>query len=161
MSMLFVLPDAVDGMGALERSLTADGLKALRQAATQRKVDVALPKFEIDPPTSIALSEALRALGMTDAFVAGAADFTAIANPPNPDERLVVSDAFHKAFVKVDEKGTEAAAATAVLMGEGGAAPPSDPVPTFEADHPFLFFIVDDASGLVLFMGKVADPSAK
>ena len=66
---------------------------------------------------------------------------------------------FHKAFVKVDEKGTEAAAATAVVMERATAMP--ERLSEFKADHPFLFFIRDDASGMVLFMGRVADPSAK
>lgn len=159
MSMLLVLPDAVDGLPALESSLTPDTLRELRAAARPTLVDVAVPKFEIDPPGSMALGSALQELGMKQAFTRQA-DFTGIANPPNPDERLFVSAVFHKAFVKVDEKGTEAAAATAVVMAETASAQPA-PAATFTADHPFLFFIVDDASSLVLFMGRVADPGAK
>jgi len=87
------------------------------------------------------------------------ADFTGIANPPDPRDRLFISEVFHKAFVKVDEKGTEAAAATAVVMDRAGAVmvQPAE----FKADHPFLFFIRDNASGMILFMGRVADPSSK
>jgi serpin B len=113
----------------------------------------------VDPPGSLALGEVLAGLGMADAFSPAQADFTAIANPPDPRDRLFLSEVFHKAFVKVDEKGTEAAAATAAVMARAAAAmaPPAE----FKADHPFLFFIRDNATGKILFMGQVADPSSK
>ena len=93
------------------------------------------------------------------AFEALRADFTAIANPPRPDDRLYISAAFHKVFVEVNEAGTEAAAATAVAMGRGGGMPTPAQV-TFAADHPFLFVIRDRANGAVLFMGRTVDPRA-
>jgi serpin B len=159
MSMLVVLPDAVDGLPSLEASLTGERLEGIVKSLASARVSVSLPKFEVDPPGSLPLGEALRALGMVDAFSPSQADFTGIADPPDPRDRLFLSEAFHKAFVKVDEKGTEAAAATAVVMDRAAAimAPPAE----FKADHPFLFFIRDNASGMVLFMGRVADPSAK
>jgi serpin B len=80
------------------------------------------------------------------------ADFSGIAKGP-----LCISEVFHKAFVKVDEKGTEAAAASAVVMGPGG--PPPAKAVELKADRPFLFVLRDRKSGLVLFMGRVADPS--
>ena len=95
-------------------------------------------------------------MGMPLAFDRDKADFTAMANPPDPRERLHIDDVFHKAFVKVDEKGTEAAAATAVMMAAGGGAPPK-PV-ELKVDNPFLFFIRDTSTGLLLFMGRVVDP---
>jgi serine protease inhibitor len=82
-----------------------------------------------------------------------------MADPPDPRQRLSIGAVFHKAFVRVDEKGTEAAAATAVSMVAGSAMPPK--AAEFIADHPFLFFIRDEASGLVLFQGRVADPSVR
>jgi len=82
------------------------------------------------------------------------ADFTGMANPVNPDEGLCVSKVFHRAIVKVDERGTEAAAATAVVMMVRGVA---FEVEEFRVDHPFLFFIRDTASGLILFVGRVVD----
>jgi serine protease inhibitor len=97
---------------------------------------------------------------MPDAFDREKADFTGIANPADRRERLKIDKVFHKAFVKVDEKGTEAAAATAVVMAKGGGAPPA-PAFEFNADHPFVFAIVDKATGLVLFLGRVADPTTK
>jgi len=159
MSMLLVLPDKVDGLDAVEKSLDAKKLAELGKSLAPQRASVAIPKFEVAPP-SIPLADNLSALGMQDAFVRLKADFTGIANPPKVEERLFISQVFHKAFIKVDEKGTEAAAATAVVMAEAGAAPAEPPF-QFKADHPFLFFIRDNASGLVLFMGRVADPSKK
>jgi serpin B len=158
MSMLLVLPDAVDGLDAVERSLTAQSLDELVAALTPQRVWVALPKFEVNPAQSLALADTLRALGMARAFDPRQADFTGMA-PPDPAGRLFLARVFHKAFVRVDEKGTEAAAATAagMVMTSGPASPPRE----FRADHPFLFAIRDTASGLVLFLGRVADPSAR
>jgi serpin B len=74
----------------------------------------------------------------------------------NGDRQLYISAVVHKAFVKTDEKGTEAAAATAVLVGPGSVPPP---VPVFKADHPFVYLIRDKVTGAVLFMGRITDPS--
>jgi serpin B len=157
MSMVIVLPDQVDGLEAVERSLDARKLAELGNAMKSERVWVALPKFEVAPAKSLALGEELRALGMQLAFDREKADFTGIANPPKREDRLFIGNVFHKAFVKVDEKGTEAAAATAVVMPRAGSAAPAQPL-ELKADHPFLFFIRDNASGLVLFVGRVADP---
>lgn len=159
MSMLIVLPDAVNGLGALEAAFDAKKLDSIVASLEVQLVNVALPKFEVNPATSLELEDALGALGMKLAFDRDKADFTGIANPPNPADRLYIGKVFHKAFVKVDEKGTEAAAATAVVMPKGGGMPPKPVV--FTADHPFLFFIRDHKTGLVLFMGRVEDPAAK
>jgi serpin B len=159
MSMLVVLPDAVDGLSALETSLTTEKLDGIVKSMSPARVYVSLPKFEIDPTGSLPLGDVLQGLGMKAAFSSATADFTGMANPPNPADRLFISQVFHKAFVKVDEKGTEAAAATAVVMERAGALPQK--TEEFKADHPFLFVIRDNASGLILFMGRVADPSAK
>jgi serpin B len=161
MSMLVVLPDATDGLPALEASLDAAGLESIVRSLAPTLVAVSLPKFEVDPARSLSLGDLLVALGMRAAFDPQKADFTGIANPPNPADRLVISRVFHKAFVKVDEKGTEAAAATAVVMMRAGSALHRDEPVVFRADHPFLFFIRDHATGLVIFMGRVADPSEK
>ena len=96
---------------------------------------------------------------MSDAFDRSKADFTGIANPPDAADRLFIGAVFHKAFVKVDEKGTEAAAATAIVMAPAGAAP-SPPAKSFVADRPFLFLLRDAASNTILFLGRVADPAA-
>ncbi|MFO0572032.1 MAG: serpin family protein [Polyangiaceae bacterium] len=156
-SMLIVLPDAVDGLGALEASFDAKKLESIVGSLGDQLVDVALPKFEVNPKESLALRDVLKELGMPLAFDPDKADFTGIANPPSPADRLYIDKVFHKAFVKVDEKGTEAAAATAVVMPRAGGMPPK-PV-ELKADHPFLFFIRDHQTGLVLFMGRVSDPA--
>ena len=88
----------------------------------------------------------------------GRATFAGIADPPSPADRLYISQVFHKAFVAVDERGTEAAAATAVVMARAGSAMPAEPPAPFTADHPFLFFIRDLRSGAILFMGRLTDP---
>jgi serpin B len=157
-SMLVLLPDAVDGLAALEDGLSPDALDRIVATLAPTRVAVALPKFEVNPARTISLSPLLRDMGMSTAFDRGRADFAGIADPPDPRERLFISDVFHKALVRTDEEGTEAAAATAVPMMRVGSAMPSRPVP-FIADHPFLFLIRDNASGLVLFMGRVSDPS--
>jgi serpin B len=159
LAMTFVLPDAVDGLDPLEARLSPAALDRWIAASTYTKVSVALPRLEIAPAEALSLGTALTALGMPDAFDRQKADFTGIANPPSPDDRLVIDRVFHKAFVKVDEKGTEAAAATAVLMATAGAAPDMSPPKEFTADHPFLFFLRDTESKAILFMGRVSDPA--
>jgi serpin B len=104
---------------------------------------------------------------MPDAFDKDEADFTGIVKSANPSDHLSLGNVIHKAFVRVDEKGAEATAATVVIYGSPMAAPaPSKPPPppppfVFNADHPFLFFIIDHTSGLILFMGRVTDPSSR
>ena len=99
----------------------------------------------------------VQAMGVVRAFDAENAQFGKMAPTPPP---LYISNAFHKAFIEVDEKGTEAAAATAVVMAEGTGMPIAPPV-TFHVDHPFLFLLRDKLSGAVLFMGRVEDPTRK
>jgi serpin B len=159
-SMLVLLPDAVDGLAALEDGLSAEALDRVVAGLVPTRVELALPKFEVNPAHAVSLSPLLRAMGLMAAFDRDRADFTGIADPPDPRDRLFISEVFHKAFVRTDEQGTEAAAATAVPMMRIGSAMPSRPIP-FVADHPFLFLIRDRASGLVLFMGRVSDPSTK
>lgn len=160
MSMLLLLPDPVDGLGGLERSLNPAGLDATVRALQEQQVNLSLPRFEIDPSAAVPLGPSLRRLGMNLPFDPAQADFSGIANPPDPGDRLFLSEVFHKAFVKVDEKGTEAAAATAAVMARAAAVMRPVQVAEFKADHPFLFFIRDNASGAILFCGRVADPQA-
>jgi serpin B len=134
----------------LERQWAAKGtyrLVAMR-LRHQGTVLVSLPRFKVE--TAFKLKEVLCALGAELAFSDGA-DFSGIGQ-----ERLKISEVVHKAFVEVNEEGTEAAAATAVLMPESGGPPPQ-PV-EFKADHPFLFFIRDRRTNAVLFSGRLLDP---
>lgn len=161
LAMLLVLPDAVDGLAAVETKLDAAALDrwaaAVDAPAAAQRVDLRLPKLVIDPPTSTPLKAALQALGVKRAFDPEGAQLEAMAPAPPP---LYISNAFHKAFIEIDEKGTEAAAATAVVMAEGAGMPAAPPV-SFHVDRPFLFVLRDRVSGAVLFMGRVEDPTAK
>ncbi len=154
-SMYVLVPDARDGLAALEEKLLSL-LPSLQSKLAKRTVHVALPRFKIDPPSSIDLTTHLKALGVIDAFDRTKADLSNIAKPKTPTDRLSISAVFHKALVEVDEKGTEAAAATAVTMPRAGSL--ATPV-ELRADHPFLFVIADRPSGIILFIGRVADPS--
>ena len=115
-------------------------------------VTVRIPRFEFTTE-SISLKEAFINLGMEEPF-GTSADFSGISNVC-----LHISDIFHKAFIKVDEKGTEAAAATAVVLAE--VSTPTPPPQQFVADRPFIFFIRDTMTGAILFMGRILDPLAK
>lgn len=156
-SMVVLLPDRADGLAALESGLDLKRLDALLAGLATELVSVAIPKLEIRPPESLSLGDDLKALGMPLAFDRDRADFTGMANPPDPRDRLVLSKVFHQGWIRVDEKGTEAAATTAVTMTFAGAAPSQPRL--FKADRPFLFLLRDKASGLVLFLGRVSDPS--
>ncbi len=160
LAMVLALPDAKDGLSTLEDKLDSDKLASWIGSMTTRRVIVSLPSFTIDPQNSLSLGDALKGMGMELAFDRGKADFTGIANPSNAADRLFIGKVFHKAFVKVDEKGTEAAASTAVIMPRIGSAARPERMPEFRADHPFLFFLRDTRSGAILFMGRVSDPTA-
>jgi serpin B len=159
-AFLVLRPDALEGLAALERTLDTARLERLTAALTPTPIALALPKFEVDPAESLALADALRALGLGLAFDPERADFTGLANPPDRRERLRLSNVYHKVFVRVDERGTEAAAATAVSMERAGGPPPSPPR-MFSVDRPFLFLVRDRISGLVLFVGRVVDPRTR
>lgn len=160
LSLFVVLPTARDGLEALERRLTPARVEGWAEALRPTLLDLSLPRFGVDPTASMALEPALEALGVTSAFDRERADFTAMSNPANPNERLFVSGVFHQAFIRVDEEGTEAAAATSVVMSAGGAAPRAPEQPTRVcADHPFLYFLRDARTGAWLFMGRVCRPA--
>ena len=152
-SLVVVLPDARDGLRAVEEALNADALAGWVAGAAPQRVAVKLPRFKIEPGDPLRLRDVLSSLGMASAF-GGAADFTGMAPA---SEAIRISEAVHKAFIAVDEHGTEAAAATAVMAKSGGMPPAGEPI-EFTADHPFLFFIRDTKTGAILFMGRLDDP---
>jgi serpin B len=155
---LVLLPDDVNGLHALESKLTADLLAECAKLKTQ-DVDLHLPKFKLEPPT-IALAKQLQALGMKSAFdiPRGSANFDKIA-PRKPNDYLYISNVFHKTFIAVDEKGTEAAAATAVVMMRATAiARPKPPPIEVKVDRPFVYAIQHVPSGMCVFLGRVTDP---
>ena len=122
-------------------------------------VDLHLPKFKLEPPT-IALAANLQALGMKSAFdiPQGSANFDKMA-PRKPNDYLYISNVFHKVFIAVDEKGTEAAAATAVvMMGATAMRRPKPPPIEVKVDRPFIYAIQHVPSGVCLFLGRVTDP---
>lgn len=151
LSMVVLLPRQANGLPALEKSLTAETLAQWTTQGNAREVQVGLPKFKMT--SMFSLGEQLKALGMTLPFTPRA-DFSALC----AGDQLFISSVVHKAFVDVNEEGTEAAAATGVLMQTTSIRQPVQPV-VFRADHPFLFVIRDNRSGAVLFMGRVANPA--
>jgi serpin B len=152
LAMVVWLPKKADGLATLEATLTGQTLSRSADRLREQKVEVALPKFKLTG--DYALDHTLEALGMKKAFDIGTADFSGMNGGREP---LAVSAVVHKAFVDVHEQGTEAAAATAAVVGTlSAAAGPA--VPVFRADHPFLFAICDVRTGLVLFLGRMARP---
>ena len=158
LQFVVLLPDEIDGLRKLESKLTADVLAGCAKLE-KRDVDLHLPKFKLEAPT-ITLAEKFEALGMKTAFdkPQGSANFDKIA-PRTPKDYLYISQIFHKTFIAVDEKGTEAAAATAVAMMAGTAfrSPPPPPIEV-KIDRPFIYAIQHVPSGVCLFLGRVTDP---
>lgn len=166
LAMAVLLPRSADGLARLEQLLTAELLTQWFSKLDVRQVDTALPRWQ--QRGEFRLGESLRGLGMQRAFVAptadGGAQFEGINGATDPRHKLFIGEVFHQAFVDVTEKGTEAAAATAVMVTVGSAAPIAVEqvpfVPVFRADRPFLFVIRDTKSGAVLFLGRVLDPAS-
>ncbi len=152
LSMIIFLPNEVGGLSALEQSLTASNVQQwLRELASVPKVIVAMPKFTMTQ--EFALDGALSAMGMAQAFAGSAADFSGMTG--NRD--FFISAVIHKAYIDVNEEGTEAAAATGVTFRATAMRVPEQS-PVFRADHPFVFLIRDTRSGGILFLGRVVDP---
>jgi serpin B len=150
-SMVILLPVAVDGLPLLESRLTFENLTAWLaavDAVEPTEVDVRLPRFLTT--SSFVLNEVLAAMGMPVAFDPETADFSGMDGRRD----LYVQTVVHQGFVEVNEEGTEAAAATGVGVGVTSAPP------MFLADHPFLHLIRDNLTGSVLFLGRIVDPSA-
>jgi serpin B len=144
-----VVPDEGQ-FSQVESSLNATTLASLVAGLTSQPVLLTIPRLKIE--TSTSLEALLQALGMRSAFIPGTADFSGM----DGQHDLYISDVFHDAFINVTEKGTEAAAATAVVVGAGAAAPTGLVV---DATRPFIYFLYDQPTGAILFMGRVQDPS--
>ena len=149
LSMLIVLPREITGLAKCESDLKLENLAKWLNDLQETEVEVTLPRFKLDFP--FRLDDTLRAMGLTDAFT-DRADFSGM----DASRELYIGAVLHKAFVAVNEQGTEAAAATAVVMQTKMMAFP--PV-VFRADHPFLFLIREHATGSILFIGRMYDPS--
>lgn len=154
---LIILPDDVNGLAKVEANLTSSELWGWAKLPAQ-DVKLFLPKFKITPPT-LPLGEALQTLGMTTAFdkPRGSANFNRMA-PRLPNDYLYISRVFHKTFLDLDEKGTEAAAATAVAMAQRSAILQKPQAVELRVDRPFLFAIQHRENGACLFLGHVTDP---
>jgi serpin B len=148
--MLVILPDARDGIRDLERDISYARLGSWTASQSRpREILVVLPRFGMT--YSARLREALVEMGMRDAFSIEAADFTPMTRDP---EGLFIGRVVHKAFVDVNEEGTEAAAATAVVKQR------KSKTASFRADHPFLFAIRDGKTGAILFLGRCVRPGS-
>jgi serpin B len=148
-SMIVLLPK--DGnLTALEETLDADTIAELRNSLVEQRVRVVFPKFRLE--TGYTLSQILADMGMPAVFSADA-DLSGM----DGTDMLFVNEVYHKAFVDVNEEGTEAAAATGVVVSLKGA-PGGDTTPVFRADHPFVFLIVEKDNGTILFAGRVVNP---
>jgi len=145
--MVIILP-STENFNEIESSLDKAMVDDIVGRMNETELDVILPKFEME--STFRLHDALSSMGMSVAFNFGEADFSGMDGTRD----LYISEIFHKAYLLVNEEGTEAAAATAVVMTLGGASSPG-----FIADHPFIFLIRDRETGAILFMGRMMDPS--
>uniref|UniRef100_A0A8C0D9L3 Serpin domain-containing protein n=1 Tax=Balaenoptera musculus TaxID=9771 RepID=A0A8C0D9L3_BALMU len=150
LSMMVLLPNEVDGLQKLEDQLTAEKLIEWTspQNMRERQVNLHLPQFKVEE--SYDLKATLEALGMVDAFNTEKADFSGMTGTRD----LVVSKVLHKSFVEVNEEGTEAAAASGIVLGLTSPGIPD----SFRCDHPFLFFIKHKKTNSILFYGRVSSP---
>ena len=153
-SMVILLPRAHDGLDKVSAQLVPRKLEEWINGLQLRDVEVFLPSFKIE--SFYNLREPLSELGMRNAFDSANADFTGMAQT---DEPFWIEQLIQKAYVHVNEEGTEAAAACIDVMFGASGSPPR--IPVFRADHPFLFFIRHNQSGTILFVGGVNDPQAQ
>jgi serpin B len=150
LSLIVLLPKEKTGITDLEQKLNFENMMAWQSRLRKRKVIVFFPKFKIE--SQFSLGQTLALMGMSDAFDPELADFSAMVG----QKELYISAVIHKAFLEVNEEGSEAAAATGVVVGVTSIAPSP---PIFKADHPFVFFIRDNKSQSILFLGRVLNPT--
>jgi serine protease inhibitor len=165
-SLVLLAPRSADGLASLEKQLTTSHFRAWADQLRQRAVHVFLPRFKLE--AAYDLGEALKGMGMEGAFKdptqPAGADFGGMSASTDPRQQLFLSKVLHKTFLEVNEKGTEAAAATAVMVERPSERPPPRMVPftpTFRADRPFMFLIRHRQTGSILFLGRVTNPGNK
>ncbi len=151
MAMLILVPDEGE-FESFEEFLDFETFSAIQSSILWERVQLFMPSFEFE--FDLSLSAILSSMGMTNAFDGAVADFSGMTDA----ESLFISEVLHKAFVKVDEQGTEAAAATVVIMAAGGA--PVGPI-ELRVDRPFIFTIYDHQTGSILFVGRVLNPAGE
>ena len=158
LSMLIILPKEND-LNSLENSISVSNLASWEKNMDTEEVRVTIPKFKFE--TKYFMAEDLKEMGMPTAFDGSLADFTGMWNRQR-DENLYISQVIHQTFIEVAEAGTEAAAATAVIMAETSAGPgPVTKPKVFTANHPFIFIIQQKDTGNILFMGRVSNPTTQ
>jgi len=150
LSMIILLPKETNALPEFEKKLKLEDFSQWLDGLHRREVIVSVPRFKMT--SQFSLASVLTSMGMADAFSAPAADFSGITGSRD----LFISAVIHKAYVDVNEEGTEAAAATGVTMRLTSVGPIETPV--FRADHPFLFLIRDNHSGSILFIGRLTNP---
>jgi serpin B len=148
LSMLIILPKGND-LANIEKSITLEKLSGWKNMLHIQRVDIFIPRFKFK--TKYFMAKALSDMGKPTAF-GPAADFSGMDGTKD----LLIQNVIHQAFVEVNEEGTEAAAATGVVMGLTSVGPR---IPIFRADHPFIFIIQESETGNILFLGRVSDPS--
>ena len=158
LSMLIILPKE-NNFNSLEDSISVASLASWKKNMDTEEVRISIPKFKFE--TKYFMAKDLKEMGMPTAFDGSLADFTGMWNRQR-DENLYISQVIHQTFIEVAEAGTEAAAATAVIMAETSAGPgPVTKPKVFTADHPFIFIIQQKDTGNILFMGRVNNPTAQ
>ena len=155
-SMWIFLPKEKNGIQQTEESLKLKHLNELDNLMIQYEVDLYLPRFKMEEEQI--LSKILSFMGMKDAFHRQLANFTGMATITKPEDNLYITAVIHKAFIEVNEEGTEAAAATAAVMAAAGCVMIEKKKVTFKADHPFIFLIRNNSNGTILFMGRLMNP---
>lgn len=154
LSMVILLPNDGNGLGTLETKLNVGTLKQLISNAKDQEAIIKIPKFIMEAEYN--LRPVFEAMGISEIFDEKTANFTNMVTDDSPN--VYVSDARHKAFIEVTEEGTEAAASTAIIMETRSSLVETLPPFEFIADHPFIFFIQDDDTETVLFIGRFVDP---
>ena len=152
LAMIFILPRSIGAIAEIEKTITVEKIEQIVKNTSANEVEVYIPKFTFSYSTE--LSKNLRKMGMVSAFT-DEADFSGITDP----KYFKISKVIHKAFVEVNEKGTEAAAVTAITMRVLGGPLEPPQIPVFKADHPFIFLMYDKQTEAIMFMGRVMDPS--
>lgn len=152
-SMYVILPNAKQGLANVEAQFTAQKLNNAIESMYKTKVKVWLPKFKLEK-MKLDLKKIFKSMGMKDIFDMSRADLTGLGGRPGD---MFVSDILHQAFVEVDEKGTKAAASTAVVVSFKSASVSRDKL--FRADHPFMFLIRHDPTKTILFLGRFQNPA--
>ena len=152
LSMLILLPKG-DDLKATEESLNSENLAEWKKLFRIEEIDLYLPKFKFE--TKYFMAQDLANMGMATAFSEETADFTRMYDRIKAKRNLFISAVIHQAFIDVNEKGTEAAEATAIIFKDSISMPPK----LFNADHPFIFVIQDKETGNILFIGRISDPT--